>query len=39
MVAQQSPKIDRITDQLLMVSRDADSAMKKIGPLAARGRS
>lgn len=33
MVAQQSPKIDRITDQVLLVSRDADSAIKKIGPL------
>ena len=33
MVAQQSPKIDRITDQVLLASRDADSAIKKIGPL------
>jgi phospholipid/cholesterol/gamma-HCH transport system substrate-binding protein len=33
MVAQQSPKIDRITDQVLLVSQDADSAIKKIGPL------
>jgi ABC-type transporter Mla subunit MlaD len=33
MLAQQSPKIDRITDQVLLVSRDADSVIKKIGPL------
>ncbi|HME09812.1 MAG TPA: MlaD family protein [Bryobacteraceae bacterium] len=33
MVAQQSPKIDRITDQVLLVSQDVDSAVKKIGPL------
>ena len=33
MVAKQSPKIDQITDQVLMVSRDADSAINKIGPL------
>jgi phospholipid/cholesterol/gamma-HCH transport system substrate-binding protein len=33
MVAQESPKIDRITDQVLLVTQDADSAIKKIGPL------
>jgi phospholipid/cholesterol/gamma-HCH transport system substrate-binding protein len=33
MVAQQSPKIDKITDQVLVVSQDADSTIKKIGPL------
>ena len=33
MVVQQSPKIDRITDQVLLVSRDADLAIEKIGPL------
>jgi phospholipid/cholesterol/gamma-HCH transport system substrate-binding protein len=33
MVAQQSPKIDRITDQVLLVSRDADNVIKKVGPL------
>jgi phospholipid/cholesterol/gamma-HCH transport system substrate-binding protein len=33
MVAQQSPKIDQITDQVLLVSRDADSAIEKVGPL------
>lgn len=33
MVAQQTPKIDRITDQVLLVSQDADSVIKKIGPL------
>jgi phospholipid/cholesterol/gamma-HCH transport system substrate-binding protein len=33
MVVQQSPKIDRITDQVLLVSRGADLAIEKIGPL------
>jgi ABC-type transporter Mla subunit MlaD len=33
MVKRQSPKIDQITDQVLVVSRDADSAIQKIGPL------
>ena len=33
MVAEQSPKIDRITDQLLLASQDADSAIRKAGPL------
>ena len=33
LVAQQSPKIDRITDQVELVSRDVDAAVKKIGPL------
>jgi phospholipid/cholesterol/gamma-HCH transport system substrate-binding protein len=33
MVAQQSPKIDQITDQVLLVTRDADSAIKKVEPL------
>jgi ABC-type transporter Mla subunit MlaD len=33
MVAQQSPKIDRITDQVLLVSRNADSVIQEIGPL------
>jgi phospholipid/cholesterol/gamma-HCH transport system substrate-binding protein len=33
LVAQQSPKIDRITDQVLVVSHDADSVINKIGPL------
>ena len=36
MIAQQSPKIDRITDQVLLVSQDADSAIKKVGPLVDR---
>lgn len=36
LVAQQSPKIDRITDQVLRASGDADSAIKKIGPLVER---
>jgi phospholipid/cholesterol/gamma-HCH transport system substrate-binding protein len=33
LVATQSPKIDRITDQVLLVSRNADSVIQKIGPL------
>ena len=33
MVAEQSPKIDRITDQILSASQDADSAIRKVGPL------
>ena len=33
LVAKQSPKIDQITDQVVLVSQDADSAIKKIGPL------
>jgi phospholipid/cholesterol/gamma-HCH transport system substrate-binding protein len=33
MIAQQSPKIDRITDQVLLVTQDADAAIKKAGPL------
>jgi ABC-type transporter Mla subunit MlaD len=32
-VARQSPKIDQITDQVLLVSQDADSAIKKMDPL------
>src|ERR1700736_2840641 len=32
-VVEQSPRIDRITDQVLIVSRDADLAIEKIGPL------
>jgi phospholipid/cholesterol/gamma-HCH transport system substrate-binding protein len=39
LVVQQSPKLDRITDQVLLVSRDADSAIKKIGPLVDRTES
>src|SRR5271170_6390924 len=33
LVAKQSPKIDKITDQVVLVSQDADSVIKKIGPL------
>jgi ABC-type transporter Mla subunit MlaD len=33
LVAQQSPKIDQITDQVLVLGRDADSVVSKIGPL------
>jgi virulence factor Mce-like protein len=33
MIAQQSPKIDRITDQVLVATQDADAAIKKVGPL------
>jgi ABC-type transporter Mla subunit MlaD len=36
LVTQQSPKLDRITDQVLLVSQDADAAIKKIGPLVDR---
>jgi phospholipid/cholesterol/gamma-HCH transport system substrate-binding protein len=33
LVATQSPKIDRITDQIALVSQDADAVIHKIGPL------
>jgi phospholipid/cholesterol/gamma-HCH transport system substrate-binding protein len=33
MLAQQSPKIDHITDQVLLASQDADAAIKKVAPL------
>ena len=33
LVTQQGPKIDRITDQVLLVSRNADSVVQKIGPV------
>lgn len=33
LVATQSPKIDRITGQVILVSQDADEVVKKIGPL------
>ncbi len=33
MVTEQSPKIDRITDQVLLLSRDADTVVKKMGPV------
>ena len=33
LVAQQSPKIDQITDRVLLIGQDADSVMAKIGPL------
>lgn len=33
LIAEQSPKLNRITDQVLAVSRDADSAILKAGPL------
>jgi phospholipid/cholesterol/gamma-HCH transport system substrate-binding protein len=33
LVTTQSPKIDRITDEVLAVSRDADAVIQKIGPL------
>jgi len=33
LVATQSPKIDKITDQVTLVTQDADSVIKKIGPL------
>jgi ABC-type transporter Mla subunit MlaD len=33
MIAQQSPKIDGITDQVLVATQDADAAIKKVAPL------
>jgi phospholipid/cholesterol/gamma-HCH transport system substrate-binding protein len=33
LIATESPKIDHITDQLLLVSRNADSVIQRIGPL------
>ena len=33
MLTQQSPKIDRITDQVLAATQDADAAIKKVAPL------
>jgi phospholipid/cholesterol/gamma-HCH transport system substrate-binding protein len=33
MIAQQSPKIDRITSQVLVATQDADAAIKKVSPL------
>jgi phospholipid/cholesterol/gamma-HCH transport system substrate-binding protein len=33
LVAQQSPKIDQITDRVLLIGQDADSVVAKIGPL------
>lgn len=33
MLAQQSPKIDRITDRVLAATQDADAAIKKVAPL------
>ncbi|MBV8729257.1 MAG: MCE family protein [Acidobacteriia bacterium] len=33
LIAQESPKIDRIADQVLQVSQDADAAIGKAGPL------
>ena len=33
LVAKQSPKIDQITDQVVLVSQNADSVIQRIGPL------
>jgi len=33
LVTQQAPKLDQIADQVLLVSRDADSVVRKIGPV------
>jgi phospholipid/cholesterol/gamma-HCH transport system substrate-binding protein len=33
LVSQQSPKLDQITDQVLLLSRNADSVVQKIGPV------
>jgi phospholipid/cholesterol/gamma-HCH transport system substrate-binding protein len=34
LVTRQGPKLDQITDQVLLVSRNADSVVQKIGPVA-----
>ncbi len=36
LVATQSPKIDRITDQVTVMATDADSVIKKVGPVVDR---
>jgi ABC-type transporter Mla subunit MlaD len=36
LVATQSPKIDRITDQVAVLTTDADSVIKKAGPVVDR---
>jgi ABC-type transporter Mla subunit MlaD len=33
LIAEQSPKLNRITDEVLLAGRDADSAINKVGPL------
>jgi phospholipid/cholesterol/gamma-HCH transport system substrate-binding protein len=33
LIAKQSPKIDQIADQVLLLTEDTDSAVKKVGPL------
>ena len=33
LVTQQAPKLDQITDQVLLLSRNADSVVQKIGPV------
>jgi len=33
MIAQQAPKIDRITNQVLLATQDADAAIKRVSPL------
>jgi len=33
LVTRQGPKLDQITDQVLLVSRNADSVVRKIGPV------
>lgn len=33
LIAVESPKIDRIADQVLSVTRDADSLIQKVGPV------
>jgi phospholipid/cholesterol/gamma-HCH transport system substrate-binding protein len=33
LVTRQAPKLDQITDQVLLVSRNADSVVRKIGPV------
>jgi phospholipid/cholesterol/gamma-HCH transport system substrate-binding protein len=33
LIAKQSPKLDQIADQVLLITQDTDSAVKKVGPL------
>jgi phospholipid/cholesterol/gamma-HCH transport system substrate-binding protein len=36
LMSQEGPKLDRITDQVLAATQDADAAIKKVGPLVDR---
>jgi len=37
LLAKETPKLDQIADQVLQVTRDADAAIGKVGPLLQRG--